>query len=131
MVERFGNEALVQRTEILLEHGRVPIGTATPNSLRHWLARAVEEAGNEGDQAAQWAAVGDLGHFLERADRVQDAVDLWSQAFQDGSNDPVTVNRSDAPRAVEAVRQGCAGCSRWVTARPSRTLKTAQALTAL
>jgi outer membrane protein assembly factor BamB len=114
MVERLGNQALVQRTEILLQHGRRADREGDVEFAEALARRAAEEAGQRGDQVGQWAAIGDLGHFLERADRVQEAVNLWFQAFQDGSNDPVTVNRlsmhlersKQYDKAVQVVREG-------------------------
>lgn len=40
-----------------------------------------------------WAAIGAFGYFFEKAGRIQDAINTWSQAFSDGSNDPLTINR--------------------------------------
>ena len=58
------------------------------------LARAVvEEAGKQNDGAKRWMAVGVLGHVLERAQNVEDAVRLWTTAFEKGSDDVLTINR--------------------------------------
>lgn len=54
---------------------------------------AVERSMSEGDKQGRWAAIGDLGRILERAGRLEEAVKLWSEAFDEGSTDPETANR--------------------------------------
>ena len=55
--------------------------------------RVAERAAAVGDQHASWTAIGVLGHVLERAGRLDDALDLWTAAFAEGSDDPTTTNR--------------------------------------
>lgn len=55
--------------------------------------RVVDAATAAQDREARWAAIGDLGHILERADRLDEALNYWETAFADGSNDPTTANR--------------------------------------
>jgi outer membrane protein assembly factor BamB len=40
-----------------------------------------------------WAAAGDLGEILERAGRADEAIAIWSTAWQGGSKDATTANR--------------------------------------
>lgn len=55
--------------------------------------RVVVDATAALDQGGRWAAIGDLGHILERADQLDRAMDHWKSAFAEGSNDPTTANR--------------------------------------
>ena len=55
--------------------------------------RVVDSAREVGDQQASWAAVGVLGHILERAGQLDKALELWTEAFNEGSNDSTTANR--------------------------------------
>ena len=59
-------------------------------AVARWV---VERAGREGDKEGRWAAIGDLGRILERVGRLDDAVTLWRDAFNEGSRDPDTANR--------------------------------------
>ena len=59
-------------------------------ALARWV---VERAGREGDKEGRWAAIGDLGRILERVGRLDDAVTLWRDAFNEGSRDPDTATR--------------------------------------
>ena len=55
--------------------------------------RVAANAVNAGDQQAAWLAIGVLGHIRERAGQLDKALDLWSEAFAEGSDDPTTANR--------------------------------------
>ena len=59
-------------------------------AVARWV---VERAGREGDREGRWAAIGDLGRILERVGRLDDAVTLWRDAFNEGSRDPDTATR--------------------------------------
>ena len=59
-------------------------------AVARWV---VDTAANDGDKRGRWAAVGDLGHILERAGRLDEAVILWQGAFDEGSDDPDTASR--------------------------------------
>lgn len=59
-------------------------------AVARWV---VDTAASDGDKRGRWAAVGDLGHILERAGRVDEAVILWQGAFDEGSDDPDTASR--------------------------------------
>jgi tetratricopeptide (TPR) repeat protein len=59
-------------------------------SLARWV---VERAANTGDIEGRWAALGDLGRLLERSGRTEEAVELWREAFAEGSTDPETADR--------------------------------------
>jgi hypothetical protein len=76
----------------------------------------MEEATTRADRVARWAAAGMLGRILERTGRVEEAVGLWTKAFEEGSNDPMTVNRlsihferaKDYKRATMVIREALA-----------------------
>ena len=53
----------------------------------------MSRAGEAGDQRGAWSAIGVLGHALERSDQLPKALDLWTVAFAEGSDDPTTANR--------------------------------------
>ena len=59
-------------------------------AVARWV---LDTAASNGDERGRWAAVGDLGHILERAGRLDEAVILWRGAFDEGSDDPDTANR--------------------------------------
>ena len=59
-------------------------------AVARWV---VERAGREGDKEGRWAAIGDLGRILERNGRLDEAVKLWRDAFDEGSSDPDTASR--------------------------------------
>jgi tetratricopeptide (TPR) repeat protein len=59
-------------------------------AVARWV---VDTAASDGDKRGRWAAVGDLGHILERAGRLDEAVILWRGAFDEGSDDPDTAGR--------------------------------------
>lgn len=56
-------------------------------------SRVAEAATAAGDQEARWAAIGDLGHIVERNGNLERALELWAAAFDEGSNDATTANR--------------------------------------
>jgi Flp pilus assembly protein TadD len=53
----------------------------------------VERATRDEDKEGRWAAVGDLGSILERAGRLDEAMSVWRNAFDEGSRDPDTAGR--------------------------------------
>ncbi len=55
--------------------------------------RVASSALADGDRRSHWAAVGVLGHIRERSGQVNEALALWSAAFEEGSDDPTTANR--------------------------------------
>ena len=55
--------------------------------------RVAAGAARAGDQQAAWSAIGVLGHIHERAGHLDRALDLWTVAFAEGSDDPTTLNR--------------------------------------
>ncbi len=55
--------------------------------------RVTSSALSDGDRRSHWMAVGVLGHIRERAGQVNEALALWSAAFEEGSDDPTTANR--------------------------------------
>ena len=58
------------------------------------LARCVvERARSDESTEVRWLAIGALGRVIERADRVSEALGIWQSAFEQGSRDPLTVNR--------------------------------------
>ena len=96
------------------------------------LRRVADEARAGGDQDSSWGAIGDLGYVLERADRIDDAVTIWTQAFDEGSRDPTTANRlsmhleraKDYGRGAEVIQ---AALSRHLPVRPAPGSRTVSA----
>jgi len=79
--------------EFLLSYARQASregGTAFAEALIRSIANRTRETG---DVEGYWAAIGDLGEILERAGRVDEAVDVWSSAWREGSRDSTTANR--------------------------------------
>ncbi len=54
-------------------------------AVARWV---LERTKGEGDREGRWAAIGDLGRILERDDRLDEAMRLWRDAFDEGSRDP-------------------------------------------
>lgn len=79
----------------VLEGKRLKILNANPGKVKHEAAAhpVVERATDEGDKKARWATIGDLGRSLERGGRLDEAMKLWRDAFDEGSSDPDTVSR--------------------------------------
>jgi outer membrane protein assembly factor BamB/Flp pilus assembly protein TadD len=79
--------------EIVLTHARRADregASAFAQAIAQWVA---ERAASDGDKEGRWAAIGDLGRILERAGRLDEAVNMWRDAFDDGSRDPDTAGR--------------------------------------
>jgi tetratricopeptide (TPR) repeat protein len=79
--------------EFVLAHARRADragASAFAEAVARWV---VDTAVGDGDKNGRWAAVGDLGHILERAGRLDEAVTLWRDAFDEGSRDPDTAGR--------------------------------------
>lgn len=79
--------------EFLLAHARRADREGAPAFAEAIAHRVVERATGEGDKEGRWAAIGDLGRILERASRLDEAVKLWRDAFDEGSSDPDTASR--------------------------------------
>ena len=100
--------------EMLLFQSRKADRNGNPQ-LAETLARRVFDLARESNhQEARWAAAGDLGHVLERAGRLDEAMELWEREFEDGSTDPKTADRlsmhldrkKQYARAIQIVQQG-------------------------
>ena len=79
--------------EFVLAHAR---RAAREGALKFAEAVAcwvVERTKSAGDREGCWAAIGDLGRILERAGRLDEAMSLWHDAFDEGSRDPDTASR--------------------------------------
>jgi outer membrane protein assembly factor BamB/tetratricopeptide (TPR) repeat protein len=79
--------------EFVLTHARRADregASAFAEAIAQWVA---ERATSDGDQEGRWAAIGDLGHIIERAGRLDEAVKVWREAFDEGSRDPNTAGR--------------------------------------
>ena len=79
--------------EFVLAHARRADregASAFAEAIVQWV---VERATSDGDNEGRWAAVGDLGRILERAGRLDEAMNVWRSAFDDGSRDPHTAGR--------------------------------------
>lgn len=64
--------------------------SAFAEAIARWV---IDRAAIDGDRGGRWAAIGDLGHILENAGRLDEAVSLWQEAFKEGSPDPETAGR--------------------------------------
>lgn len=79
--------------EIVLVHARRADREGAPafaEAIAQWVA---EKAASDGDKEGRWAAIGDLGRILERAGRLDEAVNMWRDAIDEGSRDPDTTGR--------------------------------------
>jgi tetratricopeptide (TPR) repeat protein len=79
--------------EFLLAHARAADregATAFAEELARWI---IERCLRLNDKDGRWAAIGDLGRILERIGRLEEAMKLWRDAFNEGSRDPETVTR--------------------------------------
>ncbi len=79
--------------EFVLAHARRADREGAPVFAEAVAQWAVERAASDGDKEGRWAAVGDLGRILERAGRLDEAVKVWRDAFDEGSRDPDTAGR--------------------------------------
>ena len=79
--------------EFVLAHARRADREGAPALAEAVAQWAVERAASDGDKEGRWAAVGDLGRILERAGRLDEAVKVWRDAFDEGSRDPDTAGR--------------------------------------
>lgn len=106
----------VGRTNTLLVYASLAGREGDTSFAEAIIRRAMEEATTRADRVARWAAAGMLGRILERTGRVEEAVGLWTKAFEEGSNDPMTVNRlsihferaKDYKRATMVIREALA-----------------------
>lgn len=55
--------------------------------------KAMDEATASDDNVGRWSSAGELGHILERMGRMDEAVKIWAETFQEGSDYPLTANR--------------------------------------
>ena len=72
--------------EIVLVHARRADREGAPafaEAIAQWVA---EKAASDGDKEGRWAAIGDLGRILERAGRLDEAVNMWRDAFDEGKS---------------------------------------------
>ena len=79
--------------DVLLGHARHADRAGDSEFAIAVADRVVAGAADAGDQQGAWLAIGMLGHIRERAGQLDRALDLWSTAFAEGSDDPTTVNR--------------------------------------
>ena len=79
--------------ETLLHHARAASRSGDHEFAEALALRVMNEAVSRRDKATRWAAAGDVGQILERADRLPEAMKLWGKSFAGGSDDPTTANR--------------------------------------
>src|SRR5207245_1976164 len=79
--------------ELVLAHARRADREGAPDFAEAIARWVVERSQRDGDKAGRWAAIGDLGRILEGTGRIDDAVKLWRDAFDEGSCDPDTATR--------------------------------------
>lgn len=79
--------------EFFLGHARAAArkgATAFAEQIAAWV---VERSTRKADKEGRWAAIGDLGRIWERDGRLEDALKIWRQAFDEGSRDGETITR--------------------------------------
>lgn len=82
----YPSEALLHRARRSLREG--------DSDFAERVARSVFElAYDRQDRSAEWAAAGTLGLILEKSGRPDEAQAVWQDAFDSGSDDPVTADR--------------------------------------
>jgi hypothetical protein len=79
-------DALLHRARRAMREGDLEFAEAVTREVQ-------QECHARLDQAGVWAAVGDLGHVLEKAGSPDAAMELWRKAFDEGSDDPTTADR--------------------------------------
>lgn len=77
----------------LLEHARRAHREGATEFGLAVARRVVDEATSAGDQTTRWTALGVVGELLERSGRLSQALELWTEAFSEGSDDLNTLNR--------------------------------------
>lgn len=87
------NDAAEVPWEELLAHARRADRSGASSFALAVARRVVDSTARAGVTAACWAAIGDLGEILERSGELDEALRLWKDAFEDGSNDPTIANR--------------------------------------
>ena len=79
--------------DALLAHARSADRAGDSEFAEAVADRVAAKAREAGDRQASWAAIGVLGHILERAGQLDRALDLWTVSFKEGSDDPTTATR--------------------------------------
>ena len=77
----------------MLGHARAASSDGALSFAEAWGRLCVSEVIATGNRDDEWMATGELGHILERANRLDDAMELWQSAFERGSTDAITANR--------------------------------------
>ena len=106
-----GRNFIQARHEILLGHARRAARAGDLAFAESIARRVVAEASAE-NLNTRWTATGDLGQILQKAGRTEEAEALWSAAFAEGSDNPVTATnlslllerKKDFSAAVDVLR---------------------------
>ena len=77
----------------ILAHARRADRDGATNFAEAVAGWVVERATREGDKEGRWVALGELGRIREHAGRLDEAVKLWRDAFDEGSRDADTAGR--------------------------------------
>lgn len=64
--------------------------SAFVEAVGRWV---IDRALRSGHTEDRWVATGNVGRILEKTGRVDDAIRLWNEAFDEGSCDPATIVR--------------------------------------
>lgn len=92
-VDRMASTKLRVEPEFLLAYAR-RADREDSSVFAEAVARlALKRSEAEKNNSGRWAATGDLGRILENSERLEEAMQLWRAAFDEGSTDAETVNR--------------------------------------
>jgi len=84
--QRVEQELLLSHARRVQREGKLEFAEA----IARWVIDlSIKESNNKG----RWAAIGDLGNILENAGRLNEAIKLWNEAFNEGSTDTTTADR--------------------------------------
>lgn len=84
--QRVEQEFLLSHARRVQREGKLEFAEA----IVRWVIDLSIKMNNNKDR---WAAIGDLGNILEQAGRLDEAMKLWNEAFNEGSADTTTADR--------------------------------------
>lgn len=78
---------------LLLSHAR-RASREDDDAFAESVAKCImDEATARHDYSTRWLAAGDLGQILERSGRLDEALSVWTECFEEASNNLITANR--------------------------------------
>jgi tetratricopeptide (TPR) repeat protein len=93
MAERLERERPKLREYLLVNCGREAYQEGRIEFAQTLFRMEMTDAAQRRDKERKWAAAGALGELLESKGQIEEAVRIWSDVFQEGSNEPDTSNR--------------------------------------